>query len=183
MTMKVLVGYASRHGATKGIAEAIGARLDRDGHETDVRRVEDLADLRGYDAFVLGAAIYATHWMKEAVQFVREHRDELDGRPVWLFASGPLGSDRVDAEGHDLTEVANPKEYDELAALVHARGHKVFFGALDPEKLSMTGRALRKLPAARQMLPEGDFRDWSDVDHWAHEVAEELGRIGSTPPG
>ena len=58
--------------------------------------------------------------------------------------------------------------------MVQARGRKVFFGALDPDKLSLTGRALRKLPATQDKLPAGDFRDWDDVDSWAREVAETL---------
>lgn len=175
--MKVLVAYASRHGATQGIAERIGERLAEAGHPTDVVRVEDVTTLNGYDAFLVGAATYATHWMKEAVAFVHEHRPALLGRPVWLFASGPLGKEHVDAAGHDLRELCDPRECAELSDLVHARGHKVFFGALDPEKLSLTGRALRKLPAARQRLPEGDFREWDDVDAWAREVAAALATV------
>ncbi len=42
----------------------------------------------------------------------------------------------------------------------------VFFGALDPGKLSFAERSLRKLPAARAMLPEGDFRDWAEIETW-----------------
>ena len=38
---------------------------------------------------------------------------------------------------------------------------------LDPTKLGFSERAIRKLPAARALLPEGDFRDWTEIDAWA----------------
>ena len=53
--------------------------------------MEEAPDLGGYDAYLVGAATYATHWMQEAVDFVPGHRPALIGTPVWLFASGPLG--------------------------------------------------------------------------------------------
>ena len=52
-----------------------------------------------------------------------------------------------------------PKEIPEFTEALHPRGHHVFFGALDPSKLTFAERSLRKLPAARAALPDGDFRD------------------------
>jgi menaquinone-dependent protoporphyrinogen oxidase len=50
----------------------------------------------------------------------------------------------------------------------------VFFGVLDPGMLSLAERSVRKLPAARAMLPEGDFRDWAAIQAWAGAIAEDL---------
>jgi menaquinone-dependent protoporphyrinogen oxidase len=69
-----------------------------------------------------------------------------------------------------------PKEISELQEVVQARGHRVFFGALEPDTLDFAERALRKLPAARAGLPEGDFRDWAEIDAWAGDIAHELAR-------
>ena len=35
-------------------------------------------------------------------------------------------------------------------------------------------RSLSRLPAGRQLLPEGDFRDWADIDAWAEDIAVHL---------
>ena len=62
---------------------------------------------------------------------MRRHQEFLVTHPVWLFSSGPIGEAKVDKEGKDLREASAPQELPELLASVHAREHRVFFGALD----------------------------------------------------
>jgi menaquinone-dependent protoporphyrinogen oxidase len=174
--MSTLVVYASKHGATQGIAERIAAKLGEAGQQAEARPVAAVGDLSGYDAFVVGSAVYAAHWQKEASAFVQRNRAVLAGRPVWLFSSGPLGTEATDAQGRDLTAAAEPKDIAEFEAAIVPKGHRVFFGALDPGKLGFSERAIRKLPAARTMLPEGDFRDWTEIDAWAGDIARELAK-------
>jgi menaquinone-dependent protoporphyrinogen oxidase len=95
----------------------------------EVHPISEVSDVGAYDVFVIGAAAYMFHWHKEATRFVERHREVLAGRPVWLFSSGPLGTDLVDDEGHDVLEVTRPKEFDGFQDLVHPRGERVFFGA------------------------------------------------------
>ena len=172
--MSTLVVYASKHGATQGIAERIAAQLREAGQEAEALPVAAVDHLSGYDAFVVGSAVYAAHWQKEASGFVQRNRAVLASRPVWLFSSGPLGTEATDAKGRDLTVTTEPKEIAEFEAAIGPKGHRVFFGALDPDKLGLSERAIRKLPAARSMLPEGDFRDWTEIDAWASDIAHEL---------
>jgi menaquinone-dependent protoporphyrinogen oxidase len=174
--MSTLVVYASKHGATQGIAERIAAKLGEAGQQAEARPVAAVGDLSGYDAFVVGSAVYAAHWQKEASAFVQRNRAVLASRPVWLFSSGPLGTEATDAQGRDLTAAAEPKDIAEFEAAIGPKGHRVFFGALDPGKLGFSERAIRKLPAARTMLPEGDFRDWTEIDAWAGDIARELAK-------
>jgi len=56
--MPVLVVYASKHGATRGIAGRIAAGLRTAGCQAEVRPVKDAGDLAAYDAFVIGSAAY-----------------------------------------------------------------------------------------------------------------------------
>ena len=172
--MKVLVAYASKHGATQGIAERIAKMLVAGGHDADVRALPSRAKVEGYDACVIGSAVYAGHWRKEATAFMRSQKEALANRPLWLFSSGPLGTAMTDAKGNDVRSAAVPKEAPELERATHPREHHVFFGALDPRRLTVAERALRKLPAARAMMPEGDFRDWAEVDSWAEEIASRV---------
>jgi len=118
------------------------------------------------------------HWQKEAVEFVRRNRAVLAGHPVWLFSSGPLGTEPTDAQGRDLKETAEPKDIAGFTEAIHPREHRVFFGVLDPARLAMGERALRKLPAGRALLPEGDFRDWAEIEDWADGIARDLASAG-----
>lgn len=174
--MNVLVAYASRHGSTAGIAERIAETLTSRGHPATAVDVEGVSDLADADAVVLGAAAYMFHWLKPAVKFAERHRDELARMPVWLFSSGPLGTDAVDGQGQDVRQAARPKEFDELVAQLHPRGESVFFGAYDPEAkpIGMAERITRAMPAAKEALPAGDFRDWAAVEARAGTIADEL---------
>ncbi|GAB3785099.1 flavodoxin domain-containing protein [Nocardioides ungokensis] len=171
--MRVLVAYATKYGATAGIAERIGETLGRSGLDVDVVDV-DRADPAGYDAFVLGSAAYAGHWRKEARKFVKHHHDELDTHPVWLFSSGPLGDQAVDDKGRDVRATATPKDVAGLVESLHARDHRVFFGKLDPDALTGPEGLMTKLPVGRKLLPEGDFRDWDEIEGWAQAIGREL---------
>ena len=53
--MMVLVTYASKHGSTQGIAEAIGGRLRERGPDAEVRPVREVTDLEQYDTVSSGA--------------------------------------------------------------------------------------------------------------------------------
>lgn len=178
--MKVLVAYASRHGSTGGIAERIAEGLRNAGLEADAVDVLKRPDPEPYDAFVIGSAAYMFHWMKEATAFVDRHRDLLASRPVWLFSSGPLGTDEVDDKGNDLLEVSRPKEFDKYGPVLHPRGEKVFFGAWDPNApaIGFVEKMMKKLPAgATDAMPTGDFRDWPVIDAWAAEIAAQLSEV------
>jgi menaquinone-dependent protoporphyrinogen oxidase len=177
--MRILVTYASRHGATEGIAQRIGERLAGQGFEVEVKPVGEAGDVPGYyDAFVIGSAVYMSHWLKEITQWVRRHSNILLGRPVWLFSSGPLGTDAVDAEGKDVCSSAEPKEFAEFKSSIRPRQMRVFFGAYDPEAkpVGLAEKLMSVMPAAREALPAGDFRDWAEIDGWAATIGTELSR-------
>ncbi len=176
--MRVLVAYASRHGSTKGIAERIGARLTAAGLQAETVPVKQVRDVRGYDAVVLGSALYMFRWLGEASSFAHRHRRELSQKPVWLFSSGPFGPDPIDEEGRDKLSAAasGPKDLDRLSQTVAARGHRIFYGAWDrsAKPAGFVERFMALMPAAKNAMPEGDWRDWPAINAWADGIAAEL---------
>jgi menaquinone-dependent protoporphyrinogen oxidase len=169
--MTVLVTYASKYGGTRGIAERIAEVLSASGVHAVAQPVTSPADLKAYDAFVLGSAAYMGSWMKEAVAFAREHRDVLASRPIWLFSSGPLGTATTDAHGHDVREGAVPKQLHDLEEMLNARDHRVFFGISDHTHIDLRDRLIYAVPGGKKLIVDGDFRDWPEVDAWAKEIA------------
>jgi menaquinone-dependent protoporphyrinogen oxidase len=162
--MTILVAYASKHGSTQGIAERIAERLRQMGKEVEARPVDAVEDPRSYEAFVIGSAVYYGSWLKEATEWVDRNQAVLAQRPVWLFSSGPLGTEIKDAE-------QQPKELAEFQQAIRPRDQRIFFGVLDYSRLSFAERMMAKAVRA----PEGDFRDWEAIEAWAASIARDLG--------
>lgn len=64
--MKVLITASSRHGATAEIAEAIAKEVRRGGFEVELKPPGDVETLEGYDAVIIGSAVYMTQWTESA---------------------------------------------------------------------------------------------------------------------
>jgi menaquinone-dependent protoporphyrinogen oxidase len=158
--MKVLVAYESKHGSTKAIAERIATTLSAHDLDAVARPIHESAGFAGYDAYVIGSAVYYGGWMKEAVEFVREHEFWLVDKPVWLFSSGPIGTSLP----------ADPREMSSLRETTQPRDHHVFYGALDRDELSIGERLI----VGALKAPDGDFRDWNEIEHWADGIAQQL---------
>ena len=163
--MRVLVAYATKSGATAGIAQAIGEELGRMGLEPEVRPVEAVRDLQGCDAVILGSAVYIGKWRKEALRFGSRHTAELRQRPVWLFESGPTDTSA------DEGKAVPAKAAAELARQVGARQHVVFGGKFGPEQV---GNFTRSMIAKGDKSPYGDFRNFDRIRGWARAIGAEL---------
>lgn len=170
--MRVLIAAASKHEATTGIAEAIGRALSQAGIEVAVSSPAQVDSLDGYDAVVLGSAVYMGRWQPSAVGFVESHVEALRQRPVWLFSSGPIGSPDPQPKG-------DPEEVSELAREIGAREHHVFTGRLDRRRLGFGERTVIAAVHAQY----GDFRNWDDIAAWGRKIARQLARqpVSSAP--
>jgi menaquinone-dependent protoporphyrinogen oxidase len=161
--VKVLITAASRYGATQEIAEAIGRVLTDHGLEVKVTRAEGLDDVTAYDAVVVGSAAYMGEWLPAARRFVDEYGEELAKRPTWLFSSGPLGSPLRPNEEQAV-------QLGPIWSNTRAMGHRLFAGKLDKSQLGFKERVVVNAVRA----PEGDYRDWDDIEAWAADIAETL---------
>jgi menaquinone-dependent protoporphyrinogen oxidase len=165
MSVSVLVAYATRYGSTQEVAEAVADTLRLHGLAVDVAHMTDVRSLEGYDAVVLGTAIYMFRLHKDARRFLARHSHALTSQRVAVFALGPF---------HD-----DPKEWDAarshldkgLAKFPWLRpiDHQVFGGRFDPSKLRFpfTLTPLRRMPAS-------DIRDWGAIREWAGDLAGKL---------
>lgn len=61
-----------------------------------------------------------------------------------------------------------------LKRAVGARDHRVFFGAWDRRNLGRGRLGFAERIVARRFLPEGDWRDWPEIEAWASDIARAL---------
>lgn len=164
--MRVLVAYGSRMGGTAGIAETVGRTIAGAGLEVAVRPAADVRELAGYDAVVVGGALYAGRWHRHARRFVKRHAAALRAVPVWLFSSGPLDASAATGEIPPVAQVR------ELLRLVGARGHVTFGGRLPADAKGFPASAMARTRA-------GDWRDPARIEAWAARVAGQLSAAGA----
>jgi menaquinone-dependent protoporphyrinogen oxidase len=160
--MRVLVTAASRHSATSEMAKVIADTLEARGIEVVLRRPELVGHLTGYDAVVLGSAIYFGRWLEPVTQLVERTGTQMRAIPVWLFSSGPIGDL---SEGTELSA--------DTESMLHATGareHRLFGGRLDRDRLSLAERAITRL----LRVAESDHRSWADITTWAEGIAASL---------
>lgn len=163
---RTLVAYAGRMGGTEGIARAIADEIRRAGIDVDLRPAAQVRSVAGYDAVVLGSAVYAGRWLRPARALLKHlvaTRHLADPMRVWLFHSGPLGADRA------ADEVPAPSRVAAYAITLGADQPTTFGGRLEPA--TAKGFLARRM-AAGDMA--GDYRDFDRITAWAAAIAAQL---------
>ena len=167
MNARILVTYASKYGSTAQIADQISQVLAEAGLQVTEGPVEKAPDPGGFDAVVVGSAVYAGQWRKEASEWLKEHTAVLAERPTWIFSSGPTG------EG-DPVELMNgwrfPEGLEAAVEQIIPQDIAFFHGNLDMDKLNFGERMIVKAIKA----PTGDFRDWDAIHRWAAMIGQSV---------
>ncbi|GAA2521345.1 flavodoxin domain-containing protein [Rarobacter incanus] len=159
--MKVLVAVASKHGATRGIGEAIADELTARGFDV-VSAEAGAADITGFDAAVVGSAVYMGTWLADARNLVQRIAAAAPRVPVWIFSSGLSDTPSKETNGSGEKSLRNVG--------ANIRQHRHFSGSLDLNDLSLAERAV--IAAARGK--NGDRRDFAAIKEWADEIADDL---------
>jgi menaquinone-dependent protoporphyrinogen oxidase len=151
MAEKILVAFATKHGSTQEVAEAMATTLREQGHEVEVQAAAKVKSADEFDLVVLGAPLYSGKWHRAAHSFLKRHRSALETRPVAIFALGPRKppSEGTWPRSQEQLDRALAK-HPELAPVATA-----LFGGVDPPKKGRTPR---------------DQRDWQAIARWAAEI-------------
>ena len=129
----------------------------------------DVRTLEGYDAIVLGAAIYNAKWHQDAHAFISQYQEALKQRPVTVFALGPLSKSNaaMRRSRSQLDKELRKYKWLKPAAV------EMFAGKIDPSKLGFFEKLVTRA---------SDHRDWSAIRNWAHTVAAQLQQDGILRP-
>jgi menaquinone-dependent protoporphyrinogen oxidase len=171
---KVLVAYASQYGSTGGVADAIAQALCAGGMAADVKLVNNVDDLSGYRAVVVGSPVQDDAWMDDAIDFVQANRDALSKVPVAYFLTCmTLGLDPQPEGRERMARVL--QQVQEQVPGVAPVDEGLFAGTIPVGYLSpILGGAYKVLGYHEDDFQGLDFRDWDAIRAWAEGLGSKL---------
>jgi menaquinone-dependent protoporphyrinogen oxidase len=192
---RALLAYATRHGSTKEIADAVAEELRSVFADVDVSEARSAPSPAGYDAVVLGGPMIMG-WHKDAKKYLKRNKDRLAAVPFALFVTAAsLTEDGVDAvQGMPIAKdpwlVKKPRNADKLSrkeryALprhyvgdilklctpARPRSVALFAGSLDLTTMNLLEKAFVLVVIG---ATPGDGRHVDFVREWARKAATEL---------
>jgi menaquinone-dependent protoporphyrinogen oxidase len=169
MSGTVLIAYASKHGSTQEVANAVAEELEAHGVDVEMLPAREVEDLRPYAGVVVGGSLYMGRWHADAVDLLKRHKHALEALPPAVFGIGPKT-----LEQHDV-ESAMAQLRRSLASVpeVEPAAVAIFGGVINPRVL--------RFPFSR--MPASDARDWDAIRSWAAGLAVifDYGKPASDP--
>lgn len=181
---RVGVFYATREGHTRQVAERIAADLRNLGFDVDqfdVRRPIPFS-LGHYSAAVLAASAHSGNHEAEMVQFVKDHRPELEGMTT-AFLSVTLSE--AGAERQDTTPAEHTRFVQDVDGMLTTFFNetrwmptlvKPVAGALLYSRYNFVLRLVmrsiaKKAGGATDTSRDYDYTDWVGLDQFVEELA------------
>lgn len=168
MKAKVLVAYGSRCGGTAEIARCIGEAVVDWGGDALVCPVGEAPSAEEFDAAIIGGAARFGRLLPEVVAYARRQAVVLSWLPTAYFLSAmtlredsPENRRQAESYLRPLIEVHDPVSVG------------LFGGCVDYRKLPRLLGFILSHDGAHS-LPEGDYRDWSQIRDWAAGLAERM---------
>jgi menaquinone-dependent protoporphyrinogen oxidase len=104
---RILVGYATMAGSTAEVADAVGEEVARSGLQVDVRPIGKVESLEAYDGVVVGGPMIMG-WHRQALGFVKKHRDSLQRMPWAVFVTAVSLTDTGEASVGGVPVTVDP---------------------------------------------------------------------------
>lgn len=164
MTKRVLVTYATRLGTTVDVADDIALILSNAGFDVSVKLVDDVRSVMQYDAVIVGSAIRTGRWLPEAVTFVKKHREVLAHMPVAYFLVCMTLKEDTPENRRIVSEYLAPVLSDVPEVKPVSIG--LFSGVFDRQHAPFIMRLLANMVR----LPGGDYHNYEQIGHWAHDL-------------
>ncbi len=192
---RALLVYATRHGSTREVADAVAEELRAAFAEIDVREAKAAPPPGGYDAVVVGGPMIMG-WHKEAEKYLKRHRELLAAVPFAVFVTAAsLTEDGLDAVrgvpvAKDTWLVKKPKNADKLGrkeryalpshyvgdildacAPARPRSVALFAGSLDLTTMNVLEKLFVLLVVG---ATPGDGRHFEFIREWAGGLGDLL---------
>ncbi len=163
MDNKILIAYGTVSGSTREVAQAVAEEMQKAGAQVDIKPVEDVKTIEGYDGIIVGTAVRMFHILGKTRRFLRRYKKDLKEVPVAYFlvclTMGEETPENVEQAKKYARPMINTKEPVSLG---------LFGGCIDHEKLNdFFGKTMKS-------VPEQDHRDWENIAEWGKETLSKL---------
>jgi len=163
MDKRILITYGTVAGSTKEIAQAIAEEMQNAGALVEVKPVEDVKSIEGYDGLVVGSAVRMFHLLGKTRRFLRKHKKAIANMPLAFFVvcltMGEETHENIEkAKGYakPMLDVKDPVSLG------------LFGGCIDHEKLTdFFGKSMKS-------VPEQDHRDWDKIRAWGRDTLAKM---------
>jgi len=170
MEPRILIAYATWTGATHEVADAIAAEYVHRGLVADVRPANEVKDLAGYDAVILGTGVHAGKLPGPILHFVQENAAVLSNMPVALFLLCLTMSEDTPENRATALEYLAPLRAKAPQMVPVDIG--LFGGAVLTEGKDFDRQDIfRKMMERSMAKTAADARNWDSIGAWAGRVA------------
>jgi menaquinone-dependent protoporphyrinogen oxidase len=188
MMKPILITYATREGHTKRVAEYLADRIRSGALPVTVlglRELQDRFSPNQYSAAVLAASVHVGKHEREAIDFVKHHRIDLD-EMLTAFISVSLsqaGAQDERASSESRAKAATDVQKMTDAFLAETQWHPTLTlplgGALMYRKYNFVLRLIMKqiarcAGASTDTSRDHVFTDWLDLDDLATKLVDRL---------
>lgn len=158
------IAYVTKTNTTKEIAEEIGKIAREKDWKVKILPLTAVADLREYDAVLIGAPINGMQWLPEANEFVEKHQEVLNERPTSFFLVSYLMN-----SGAMRWRKLIDKSLNKASNIVAPFSIGKFDGRVEDE----FGAIPRFLFGLKKGTPL-DLRNWDQIRGWANDYIDTL---------
>ena len=163
MAKNILVTYGTVSGSTGEVAQAIASEMQAGDVVVDVKPVEAVRKIEGYDAVVLGTAVRMFRILGKTRRFLRKHRKALSQVPTAYFLVCLTMGEETPENIQKATDYAKP-----MVKIRQPVSLGLFGGCINHEKMTdFFGKSMKS-------IPEQDHRDWDAIQAWARETLPRL---------
>ena len=181
-TLKALIAYGTRYGATTGTSEEIARILREEGFDTKIVNLkeEKIKGISEYDLIIVGSGMGNCRWASEAEDFLKNFRKKLEGKKLALFVSTMKPFFEREGKIDDVTKTRKIALEDKVAKYsLRPIALGFFGGVIDYNKMGFIARKGMEF-FKPQLEKDGfkvapgiyDLRNWDEIRKWARELAE-----------
>jgi len=184
-TMKGLIAYGTRFGATARTSKEIGRVLMKEGFEVKIVDVQDekIRDISSYDLIIVASGIKMDQWVAEAEDFLKKFRRQLAGKKLAIFVSSAMQALYKQDENQAKMESSRKAFLIDKAAKYDLKpiAFGLFGGVIDYDSLGLFDKNIVFETFKERFNKAGivettpglyDTRDWNQIRNWAKEVSE-----------